>query len=337
MFDLEENLSRLRDTHISYPFLNEAEVALRNHVKYGFQSTSSQMMALIGPAGCGKTDTARRVAKDIVQQHAGEVDHGDYVATKVPVVWADVPSDGTQKGIQSRLLRSIGDPKPAQGTVQEQAERLYSLVKRCETKVIIVDEVHHLVEKNGEKTRYLLQAANTFKDILATFVPVIIIGTEAIYDLLDHDNKQLWRRTRRIEEFTPFGYDTVDNQLDFQDVVAAFERNLRLPVASDLAQPDMAARIHHATMGRLGFLFRLLQCGLEIAHHEGEQRLTRKTLALAYHKGANRKEQKNNPFSTRDIKEFLVKRDAVARDSVAPRLTKLRGKASGSSLPEPSL
>lgn len=297
MFDLEENLHRLANTHISYPFLDSMELALKNHFAYGFQSTSSQNMAFIGGAGSGKTDVVQRFVKSFNDKVPRTPDlDGNCAVMPLGIVTIDVPSDATIKGMLTRLLRVLGDPAPSRGTTQNMCDRYLMLLEMRKVKGVVLDEVHHLVEKDGSQTIIFKKAANAMKDVLKAKVPMVFIGTETVNELLDYDEHQLRRRTPRVEEFKPFKFRTEDQKIDFQDVLSEFERNLKLPKPSDIGTLEMATRFHFATRGYIGFVYRLLKVAIELAHEHGQSRLTKKMLALAYHKGASKEDQKLNPF-----------------------------------------
>jgi hypothetical protein len=172
----------------------------------------------------------------------------------------------------------------------------------------LLDEIHHFVQKEGNRPIVITNAANWLKLLLdETNVPAVFIGTSDLDPLLDHDDGQLRTRVSRTKEILPFDFDDEQQRDDYRGVLYAFEQEIGLPQASNLADLDLAARMYIASAGYVGRTFKLLHTAIEVAAGNGELSLNRDNLGVAFHEGASAEQQKRNPFFIEDVADLRRK------------------------------
>jgi len=135
----------LEELIITYPKFNEA----LQKVGECFESTGTSKrplcMRISGPSGSGKST----VMETFMKRHPIiETPNG----IEKPVLYSRIPCPAYIGGLASKLLHDLGDPfyaKPMKITLSTQ--RLYHLLKECNVKIIFLDEVQHLVDRNSQK------------------------------------------------------------------------------------------------------------------------------------------------------------------------------------------
>lgn len=315
MFDIVTVHQRLKDAHIHHPFIDQLEKACSTHVKTGFRGDGSMAFVIKGESGSGKTRVVERVVEQLNGGPQAESrEPGDVFVTPMPAVHFRVPTDATTKGAASKMLENLGVRSRSKSSAEDMAKDIRLWAERRKVKLFVIDELHHFVQREGNRPTVITNAANWLKLLLdETNVPMVFVGTEALEPILDHDDGQLRMRVSRTREILPFDYYEKQQREDFRGVVHAFEQAMALPGKSGLATQDMWKRVHIATNGYVGRVFRLLHAAVGNASEMGDMALNRANLGLAYHEGASPSDQKRNPFYVEDI------------DSLAPPQPKVRG------------
>ena len=85
---------------------------------------------LLGVRGSGKTTECKKYAQGFPRQVTEE-------RTRVPVLYATIPSPTTTKSLPMRLLYSLGDIFWEKGNTTAQTLRLCKLLRDCGTELII--------------------------------------------------------------------------------------------------------------------------------------------------------------------------------------------------------
>lgn len=183
------------------------------------RSTGPRVVIITGPTGVGKSTLARKIYADLMVAHRAEAKR-DRGFVPVAGISAVPPNGGSfsWKDMYVRLLTSHGDvmtdrklivPRQAELFVNPTAmtplERsatdalrraLESSLKQRRTKVLIIDEAHHMLMVN-DPTRLEYQFESIKSLTIETDVTIVLVGTYRLLDIRDQSG-QLVRRSEII-------------------------------------------------------------------------------------------------------------------------------------------
>lgn len=180
-------------------------------------------------------------------------------ATIVPVLPICIPVPASERGLIICLLAALNDPYPMNGTIAAQTLRVYRLVKQCQVKLLIFDEFQHFAERESFKLNRTV--SDWTKNFMGeTKLPLILFGTPKSAEILDgKENDQLRRRFPFRISLKPFGWKNENDREIFRKFLQTLEEKLPLEKPSNLADPNMAERIHYATGGLMFEIMRLIR------------------------------------------------------------------------------
>ncbi len=291
---IEARLNMVERIYVSYPRSQEILSKIMHCHFYSMNSAEPECMLIKGDTGAGKTTLYRRYEQQHPRVEAKE-------RTIIPVLSATIPVPATPKSLATKLLANMGDPFAPRGTLVSQTLRLYELLKRCEVRLIILDEFQHFIDRDSNKV--LQTISDWLKELInETKVPIVLIGMPNCEKILEA-NRQLKRRFAIHETLEPFGWEHDKPEIqkslraDFRRFLAVLDKQLPLKDRSHLADPDTAYRIYCATQGKVASIVNLIRRAVMIALYNGEELISLETLARAY-KERFQHDQPNieNPF-----------------------------------------
>ena len=107
-----------------------------------------QCLLLYGDSGMGKT----MVVDKFLREHPTTFDPASGVA-RIPVVSIQMPPAPDEKRLYTQLMSAIGAPSLTNERLHVLEERALRLLRRLEPKVILIDEVHHLLSGSAREQR----------------------------------------------------------------------------------------------------------------------------------------------------------------------------------------
>ncbi len=253
---------------------------------------------LVADGGMGKSTVCREI---LSRMKAYEVKDGASEKTIIPAFYAEIPSPATIKSVATSLLRKLNDPNPSVGNTESMTTRLCLLLRVCETKIILLDEFHHLMDINNRSTRLNLKVCNWIKNLVNRVrVTFCLIGLPEFEPILRSDS-QLARRFPLRYFLSPL--PVVANNLGslsafLEEVETYCKSKLKLSAMPNLASRLMVYQMDAATSGNPAFIMSLIKETLIIALKNGGNSVTIEDFALAWDSGitftASRVEE--NPF-----------------------------------------
>lgn len=252
---------------VDYPRLDRPRKALRRILTLSERWQRPWCMALVGDAGVGKSTFVYKIMAEFRRGDADDL-------TEIPVVYVEFQSPMTRKGAARALLEALGDPGPFERLdYAEITGRAIVLMRACKVKLVILDDIHHIIKHNEvdwELSEWLKSL------VKKSSVPFLIIGLPGLVERLLKSNRQLSRWFRIRETIAPFAWwpavETGDTARDtreqkrflkeaaeFGQFVTFVEKMVERPLTRQGSRLTLLAKLHFATGGVAGNIIELLQ------------------------------------------------------------------------------
>lgn len=210
----------------------------------------------------------------------------------------ETPHPVTVKGMAAAMLDTLGDPHPHQGTLAAMNSRLVNFIRDCEVGLVILDDFHHLIDK--QTNRVLRDVSEWLKvQIKLTGIPYLVVGIEGEVERILKANSQLSRLFIR-EKLQPFAWDATRPETieDYAALIAYVEHSLQLKLSEELERPELLFRLHYATDGMMNNLMNLLIQARRIHRQQypGGTSVSLTTLAKVYEMRVKAHIGRSNPF-----------------------------------------
>lgn len=324
---MPESLAQAHAVLIRYPRFNELHEDIRMCQEMSKLAGEPQCMVLEGRTGAGKSTLVRTYTQACSRYDTAS-------GTKIPVFYMETPSPATVKGMAARMLEVMGDPAAFKGPLWSMNSRLTHFIKACEVQIVILDDFHHLIDK--ERNRILETVSDWLKVLIKeTGVPFLVTGVEGKVDLILRVNNQLSRLFAVRETLEPFRWEPADEDSlkTFATFVKCAEVGIGMSLSHELSQVELLHRLHYATDGVVGHVMNLMRFAALLAQSQESGTLTLSILSQAFEKRLGKQMGKRvNPFTADPSQHFIVPQiepDAGSRDvGEHPGQKKRRSKAS---------
>lgn len=201
---------------------------------------------------------------------------------RIPVAFVPLESGVTLKGLNQKILSFYGHPGANRATTTRLASLAVDCVRSCETKLIIIDDLHFVDFKHRrgqEVSNHLKGLAN---EMPATFIYVgVQLKAKKFFDegLYGEDASfaQTSRRATRVP-VDPFTVATDDGMRAWCHLLARFEQHLILLNKKEGMLVNHAKEIYRRTQGNIGSLTNLLDRASQLAIQSGREAVDAKIL-----------------------------------------------------------
>lgn len=186
---------------LPHPMFVELLMYLKGHIDDAIDGFAPTIVRVPGPSGVGKSSLIARLLRDYPESRVDGRRH-------VPVLIVTVPQSASAKTLPGCVLKALGIRVKSSMTVSDRADLLGSQLKLAGTRVVIFDEISHLVE---EGSRVPPRAASDWlKELSDTHdMTLLLLGIPRLERLIAA-NEQLHRRACPARSFLP--YDATDSQ-----------------------------------------------------------------------------------------------------------------------------
>lgn len=301
---------------IKHPAFNEAYQLLKEAYLFNQQTGLTKNYWVVGPTGTGKT-----TLMDMLVKEFPPVERVD--RKSIPVLAINIPALPTIKNLAEEMLVQLGDPIFYRGSAIDKTIRILHLIKSCDIKLILFDEMQHFVDR-GHK-RAPAEVADWLKTLIdKAQVSTVIMGLERTQIILDA-NEQLRRRFCRRIDLKPFDLECPTSRSHFLGVIKKIDEALAMSSRLDLQQDGIVRQLHFATNGTMDYMVKLMLGAYQIAINRQLPGIDRQCLEQAFSdsiwvEGIG----KMNPFNPQFVGQRLDKRCMVFYK--APVLEVIRSK-----------
>ena len=261
--DADRILKIRSERWIGYPKAKQILAKLEDLLIYPRTNRMPNLL-IVGDTNNGKTMLVQRFKNlhPAIDNPSGE-------GIQAPVLLVQAPPVPDERRFYNAILEMLFAPyRPSERVDKKQFQAL-KLLRYVGLKVLIIDEVHHILAGNMNRQKAFLNVIKYLGNELQ--ISIIGVGTKDAFRALQTD-PQLSNR------FEPVTLPRWEMDHDFQRLVASFERMLPLKQASNLAQQDMASSLYAMSEGYIGELSRLLSEASVLAINSGTETISAKIL-----------------------------------------------------------
>lgn len=254
---------------------------------------------LIAEGGMGKTTTCRALMGSM----RGTIKTTEtYEVTTIPAFYAEIPSPATVKTVAASMLAQLNDPNPLIGNTAQLTSRLCALLKKCETKLVFLDELHNLLDTNKTTTKINRNVCNWIKSIVNnTSVSFCLVGLPEFAPILSIDS-QLSRRfpfhykLNKLYPGTPESPGALASFLE-EVFIQALEI-IKLDSMPNIYNQHIINQVYAATSGNPSFIMSLIKESICYSLKSGSRTVEIEHFAIAWDTGVTARSSitKNNPF-----------------------------------------
>ena len=239
-----------RDRWIDYPRATDARSRLERLLATPKRERMPCML-LHGQSNIGKTLVIRKFQRE----HPDSFDEIKGVSRRT-IVAMQMPATPDQHRFYSALLFELGAPHSASAGISALERLARDLLRRIAPRILIVDEVHHLLAGSYREQRASLNLLKYLANDLQ--LCIVLVGTADATLALQGD-------TQMNSRFCPFELVRWQVNDEFRRFLAAFEQVIPLRKASDLAQREILEFVHAYSGGLTGEIARLINEAAEYA------------------------------------------------------------------------
>lgn len=262
--DKEERIERIRAARwIGYPSAKKALDKMEDLFKYP-KSHRMPNLLVVGDTNNGKTMLVKRFCS---LHEPSDNPLGDGI--EVPVLYIQAPPVPDEGRFYNAILEILFAPYKPNDRVDKKQFQAIKILKQVGLKVLIIDEIHHILAGNLNKQRAFLNVIKYLGNELQ--ISIVGVGTKDAFRALQTD-PQLSNR------FEPIVLPRWKFDNDYLRLLASFERMLPLGSPSTLHETGLAAQLFSMSEGYIGELSRLLTESAAYAVEHGQEKIDLKVL-----------------------------------------------------------
>ncbi|NOW94767.1 TniB family NTP-binding protein [Mucilaginibacter sp. SG564] len=202
-------------------------------------------LLLMGETNNGKTVLVNR----FFNKHLPFIRDEDNVFI-APVVYVQAPPKPDEKRFYSSILDALAIPFRHNDRVGKQQFQVIQVLKHMETKILIIDEIHHILAGTMTNQRVFLNVIKYLSNELK--MAIVAVGTKEAYNAINAD-PQLGNR------FEPAPLPRWKLNEEYLRLLLSFEQKIPLKKASNLIQQEIATTILTMGEGKIGEISTILK------------------------------------------------------------------------------
>ncbi|MEP0986026.1 TniB family NTP-binding protein [Ekhidna sp.] len=256
-----ENIKKFK--WIGYSLAQKTIAEFENLLTYP-RSHRMPNILLVGDSNNGKTAILNRFIKkneSFVDENTGEL--------RVPALMIQAPPEPDEKRFYNSILEELFAPIKSSEKPSIRQQRVIHLLKRTDTKVLVIDEIHHILAGTMTRQRVFLNVLKYLSNELK--ISLVCAGTRDAFNAIQTD-PQLANR------FNPKVIKKWKNDEEFLRLLASFERILPLKKNSQLIESGIAMKVLAMSEGLIGEIAKILELSAILAIESGIEKITKSVL-----------------------------------------------------------
>lgn len=222
----------------------------------------------------------------------------------IPVIRVPTPVRPTKKAMAEAIVEVLDSRKYGRLNADQVTARARFLLSVAQTRVIIFDEIQHVVERHSAKSWYeVADWLKTLSDELN--LTLVLVGLPSAREIITV-NHQLRDRADPAHILYPYNWNRRPDIAEFCRCLLSVgqilvQQGWQVPDLSDL---DLVRRFYASSLGRYGMVVKLLDTARHIAR--SSQAITADTLYHAHRLSIGTDVEGPNPFDPEVVLEDSV-------------------------------
>jgi len=249
-FEAEKQAFNLRSTVIEHKRFCEARDAIENLYQRTKLYGEPGSIAVCAFSGGGKSTLIREMGRKYPP-----ADMDTYM--ELPMLFAEIPASPSISSVAQALIDPLDGHYAPNATIGSLTETLVILIQQRHTKVLVIDEFQHLLER-GSKIK-AMEVADWFKGLMnRARVSLAIIGLPYISRLFAA-NTQLRRRTQETYYLNDWRLTRKEDVIEFRSAIKSFADSVEYTCdRSIFGKGHVVNMIYFASNGVIGHVATLL-------------------------------------------------------------------------------
>lgn len=263
-FSDEERIHSIKKPKwIGYSQANNIVIRFNELLNYPVNHRMPNIL-LVGDSNNGKTALLNKFIKS--NQSYVEDETNKLI---VPTLLIQAPPEPDERRFYNAILESLFAPYKSSERIEMKQQRVIHLLKKVELRLLIIDEIHHVLAGNLSKQRSFLNVLKFLSNELK--ISMICSGTRDAFNAIQTD-PQLANR------FEPKVLKKWKNDEEYLRLLASFESLLPLKEASMLIESSISTKILAMSEGLIGEISRILELASILAIESGVEKINRNIL-----------------------------------------------------------
>lgn len=221
-------------------------------------------LLLVGDSNNGKTAILNRFN----QRHVATLDESTDELIN-PVLLIQAPPEPDERRFYNAILEKLYAPYRTTEKIDSRYIRVKNILKDLKTRVLIIDEIHHVLAGSPSRQRKFLNVIKHLSNDLQ--IPLVCSGTKLAFNAIQSDH-QLANR------FEPRILPRWSNNTELKRLLLSFERMLPLKKESNLIENSISSKVLSMSDGLIGEISKILELATVLAIEHETERITKTIL-----------------------------------------------------------
>jgi type II secretory pathway predicted ATPase ExeA len=214
---------------------------------------------LVSDSNNGKTRVLNRFEK-LNKSYLNDV-NGEL---HIPVLYVEAPVEPDERRFYNLILEALFAPINASERIEIRQSRVIHLLKKTNVKLLMIDEIHHVLSGSMNKQRTFLNIIKSLSNNLK--ISFVFAGTRAAFNAINTD-------TQLINRFEPYILDNWRYNNEYSRLLKSFEQILALKKKSNLTDTNLSKQILFKSEGLLGEISKILELSSILAIQSGHEKI----------------------------------------------------------------